>query len=61
MAGLLLDTGALYALADRDDQWHRRMVAALKGHSADRIVPVTVLAEACYLIGAQLGSPRRAG
>ncbi len=55
MAGLLLDTGALYALADRDDQWHARMVAALEDHPGDRIVPVTVLTEACYLVGSHLG------
>jgi predicted nucleic acid-binding protein len=46
MAGPLLDTGALYALADRDDKWHARMVTALGG----RPLPVTVLTEACYLL-----------
>jgi predicted nucleic acid-binding protein len=55
MAGLLLDTGGLYALADRDDKWHARTVAALEGHRGDRIVPITVLTKACYLLGAQLG------
>lgn len=55
MAGLLLDTGALYALADRDDKWHARMVAVLEGRPGDRVVPVTVLAEACYLLGTHLG------
>ena len=46
MAGPLLDIGALYALADRDDKWHARMVTALGG----RPLPVTVLTEACYLL-----------
>jgi uncharacterized protein len=55
MAGVLLDTGALYALADRDDKWHARMVAALEGRPGDRIVPVTVLTEACYLLATSLG------
>ena len=55
MAGLLLDTGALYALADRDDKWHAQMVAALEGRPGDRVVPVTVLTEACYLLGTHLG------
>jgi predicted nucleic acid-binding protein len=55
MAGLLLDTGALYALADRDDKWHARMVTALEGRPGERVVPVTVLTEACYLLGTHLG------
>ena len=55
MAGLLLDTGALYALADRDDKWHTRTVGAMEGHPGDRVVPVTVLTEACYLLGTHLG------
>ncbi len=55
MAGLLLDAGALYALADRDDKWHARMVAVLKDRPGDRVVPVTVLTEACYLLGTHLG------
>ncbi|HSB70326.1 MAG TPA: PIN domain-containing protein [Candidatus Methylomirabilis sp.] len=55
MAGLLLDSGALYALADRDDKWHARTVAALEGHPGDRVVPVTVLTEACYLLNTHLG------
>lgn len=55
MPGLLLDSGALYALADRDDKWHARMVEALEGHPGDRVVPVTVLTEACYLLNTHLG------
>lgn len=55
MPGLLLDSGALYALADRDDKWHARMVGALEGHPGDRVVPVTVLTEACYLLNTHLG------
>ena len=55
MAGLLLDTGALYALADRDDRWHARTVAVLEKRAGDRVVPITVLTEACYLLGAHLG------
>ena len=31
MAGILVDTTALRALADRDDRWHAQMVAALQG------------------------------
>ncbi len=55
MAGILLDTGALYAIADRDDKWHKAMVREIQGRREDRIVPVSVLTEACYLIGTHLG------
>jgi uncharacterized protein len=55
MPGLLLDTSALYAIADRDDKWHRAMVTAIKGRTGERVVPVSVLIEACYLIGSYLG------
>jgi len=55
MPGILLDTSALYAIADRDDKWHKPMVAALERRHGDRIVPVSVLIEACYLIGTHLG------
>jgi predicted nucleic acid-binding protein len=55
MPGILLDTSALYAIADRDDRWHKATVKAIEGLRGDRIVPVSVLAEACYLIGAHLG------
>jgi predicted nucleic acid-binding protein len=55
MAGILLDTSALYAIADQDDKWHAPMVAAVEAWAGDRIVPVSVLPEACYLLGAHLG------
>jgi predicted nucleic acid-binding protein len=55
MAGMLLDTSALYAIADRDDKWHRAMVKAVEACVTERIVPVSVLAETCYLLGRYLG------
>lgn len=55
MAGILLDTSALYAIADRDDKWHKAMVDAVGGRAGDRIVPVSVLVEACYLVSTYLG------
>jgi len=54
---LLVDTGVLYALADRDDAWHVRSVQLLR-HSRERLLaPVTVLPEVAYLIQSRLGSP----
>jgi predicted nucleic acid-binding protein len=55
MPGMLLDTSALYAIADRDDKWHGAMLEAVEGCIGQRVVPVSVLAEACYLISTYLG------
>jgi predicted nucleic acid-binding protein len=56
MAQVLVDTGPLYALADRDDDWHHRTVRFLETSSDDLVVPVTVLPEAAYLLTAHLGA-----
>ena len=52
---LLLDTGVLYALADRDDAWHRRSRDLVKKTRETLLVPVTVLPEVCYLLRERLG------
>jgi predicted nucleic acid-binding protein len=52
---VLLDTGAIYALADRDDAWHERVKSLLDQHPDPFLVPITVLPEACYLLNAHLG------
>lgn len=55
MARVLVDTGPLYAMADRDDDWHARVVRYLERSRADLVVPVAVLPEAAYLLSAHLG------
>lgn len=61
METLLLDTGALYALADSDDSWHERVKVFLDQHLAAHLVPITVLPEVCYLLNSHLGQePERA-
>lgn len=55
MPPILVDTGPLYAMADRDDDWHARVVRFLKGSRDELIVPVPVLPEAAYLLAAHLG------
>jgi len=55
MPPILVDTGPLYAMADRDDDWHGRVVTFLEGLRDDLVVPVTVLPEAAYLLAAHLG------
>ena len=52
---VLLDTGILYALADRDDRWHPRCRNWLRENREPLVVPVSVLPEAAYLIRARLG------
>ena len=52
---LLVDTGALYALADADDAWHQRMRDFLAGEHQSLLTPSTVIPEAAYLIRTRLG------
>jgi predicted nucleic acid-binding protein len=56
MPAILVDTGPLYAMADRDDDWHPRVVQFLKRSRDDLVVPVVVLPEAAYLLAAHLGA-----
>lgn len=51
----LLDTGVLYALADRKDAWHRRCADFVAGFEGRLLVPSTVIPETCYLMGTHLG------
>jgi hypothetical protein len=49
-----MDTGIIYALADRRDSWHNRAVAWFSSFKGRLIVPVTVVPEACYLLNTHL-------
>lgn len=51
----LVDSGALYALADQDDEWHGRMRAWWEAYSGEAAVPVTTLPEVTYLLQNRLG------
>ncbi len=53
---LLVDTGFLYALADRSDAWHSRVVGYLAGHRQTLLAPVTIVPEVTYLLRERLGS-----
>lgn len=55
MMGILLDSSALYALADQHDKWHKAMASAIESQAGERVVPMTVLTEACYMIDTHLG------
>ena len=52
---ILVDTGPIYALADRDDEHHQRISNFLSNNQELLIVPVTVLPEAAYLMHKHLG------
>ncbi|MGH3502696.1 MAG: type II toxin-antitoxin system VapC family toxin [Nocardioidaceae bacterium] len=57
---IIVDTGVLYALADRRDAYHAACVRWLASASQPLIVPPPVLAEACYLVGEYLGAEAEA-
>ena len=52
---LLLDTGAIYALANADDEWHRPVREFLAANRQTLFVPCGVIAEAAYMIRSRLG------
>jgi predicted nucleic acid-binding protein len=56
MPAIVVDTGPLYAMADRDDDWHARVVRFVGSSRDELIVPVAVLPEAAYLLAAHLGA-----
>ena len=54
-AAALVDTGIVYALADKGDAWHRRAAASVVGFPGRLMVPASVIPEACYLLNSCLG------
>ncbi|MBI1816466.1 MAG: PIN domain-containing protein [Deltaproteobacteria bacterium] len=52
-ASVLVDTGALLALLDRDDKWHEACVAAFSYLRLPLLTSAAVLAELFHLIGDQ--------
>jgi predicted nucleic acid-binding protein len=52
---LLVDTGVLFALADRSDAWHRRARTCLASTHDTLLIPVTVLPEVAYLLHERIG------
>lgn len=53
---LLVDTGVLYALADRRDAWHERVRRYLETTPQALLAPVTVLPEVAYLLRHRIGA-----
>ena len=54
---IIIDTGIVFALADRKDAWHRRSVIFIKTFNGRLIIPSTVVPEICYLLNKFLGKP----
>lgn len=52
---VLADTGAIYALVDRDDAWHERVRAWWESNREPIRLPVTILPEVAWLLGTRLG------
>jgi predicted nucleic acid-binding protein len=53
---LLVDTGVLFALADRHDAWHKKVRAYLESSSDALLAPVTILPEVAYLLRHRIGA-----
>jgi uncharacterized protein len=51
----IVDTGPLYAVADRDDDDHGLCLEVLERPDLELVIPALVVAEATYLIGSRLG------
>jgi len=53
---ITLDTSALYALVDRRDPDHARVLEELQRDSGPYVVPAGILAELAYLVESRLGA-----
>jgi len=58
---LIIDTGILYALADRKDNWHAAAARFMSDFRGRLFVPSTVVPEACYLLNTYLGQDAEMG
>jgi predicted nucleic acid-binding protein len=52
---ILVDTGVIYAVADRADADHHKCAELLATHPGPLLVPTTVIVEASWLIESRLG------
>jgi predicted nucleic acid-binding protein len=53
---VVADTGAVYALIDRDDVWHKRVTEWWQSNRGPIVLPVTVLPEVSWLLRTRIGA-----
>jgi predicted nucleic acid-binding protein len=51
----IVDSGSLYAAADRRQPEHERCMAALRREDLELVIPAMVVAEVCHFVGKRLG------
>jgi uncharacterized protein len=51
----ILDTSFLFALTDKSDRNHQRVLTIAQSVNEPLVLPVVVLPEVCYLIASRLG------
>lgn len=52
---ILIDTGIVIALADKNDAWHQRSLDFISDYTGKVIAPATIIPEACYMLKTYLG------
>lgn len=52
---VIADTGPLYALVDKSDAWHERVVTWWRERARNVVIPVSVLPEVSYLLQTRIG------
>lgn len=57
---VIADTGSLYALVDKDDTWHKRVVEWWRKNREPVVIPVCVLPEVCYLLHTRISQQAEA-
>ncbi|MBI4698117.1 MAG: PIN domain-containing protein [Nitrospirae bacterium] len=57
----VIDTGIVYAIADKKDSWHKQAVGFVSAFKGRLIIPSSVIPEACYLLNTYLGPASEIG
>jgi predicted nucleic acid-binding protein len=52
---VVIDTSFLFALTDRSDRNHQRVLAIAQSTNETLVLPLVVLPEICYLVASRLG------